>query len=254
VSRFVCRVCGRPGEPAFPDAHACVECWEEWEERQGGMTNDECRMTNFTVAVQPFQYPHPGTGSAVGPEGPFRGAWTEKMDGLGACIPAVRANWGRIVRQVKQVSATLKWRVGRWWRLRSLQLRIFGHQLLYLFYLCRKRLVLFVRRCLIRFRLFRSERKLMAKHGRDWRLCTFDDEVVQFLKASDYAAAVLSPPPHAGPANAFAAGTHNHLGVSSAAGSVGTVNSQGDCLLTPCLPRSRSSASGRLRFFNEVKV
>ena len=39
VRRWVCICCGKPGEPAFPDAHACVACWQESERMQDGMTS-----------------------------------------------------------------------------------------------------------------------------------------------------------------------------------------------------------------------
>jgi len=38
----------------------------------------------------------------------------------------------------------------------------------------------------MRLSLLHCERKLIAKHGRDWRLRVLDDEVVQFLKVKDY--------------------------------------------------------------------
>ena len=62
------------------------------------------------------------------------------------------------------------------------QCLILVHKALYGFYLSRKRLILFVRRCLIRFNLFRYRCQLVAKHGRNWRLCVGDYEVVQFLQ------------------------------------------------------------------------
>jgi hypothetical protein len=62
---------------------------------------------------------------------------------------------------------------------------ILFHKALYCFYLLRKRLVLpfYIRRT--RLSLLNAERHLVAKHGRDWRLCVFDDQVVQFLKLRD---------------------------------------------------------------------
>ena len=63
----------------------------------------------------------------------------------------------------------------------------------YGFCLSRKCLTLFVRRCLIRFRLFNYQRELAAKYGRNWRLCLFNNEVVQFLKARDYIHRIIKP-------------------------------------------------------------
>lgn len=57
--------------------------------------------------------------------------------------------------------------------------------------LARKRLVLFVRGCLIRLNLLACKRKLIAKHGPNWRLCLFDYEVVEFLKLVEYAHRVM---------------------------------------------------------------
>lgn len=68
--------------------------------------------------------------------------------------------------------------------LRNVVLILF-HKALYRFYLLRKRLLLplYIRRT--RLSLLKAERYLVAKHGRDWRLCVFDDQVVQFLKVRD---------------------------------------------------------------------
>jgi len=41
---------------------------------------------------------------------------------------------------------------------------------------------LFLRRLYIRLQLILERMKLVAKYGRDWRLCVFDYEVVQFLQ------------------------------------------------------------------------
>lgn len=62
----------------------------------------------------------------------------------------------------------------------------------YHFCLCFNSLNLFVRRCLIRFNLFSCRRKLIAKHGRNWRLCVFDYEVVEFVKLADHAHKVIN--------------------------------------------------------------
>ena len=74
-----------------------------------------------------------------------------------------------------------------------LQLLILLHQTLYCLYLCRKSVTLFVRRCLIRFRLFQSERELVAKQGRNWRLCVLNNECVEALKVFNYIHRVLTP-------------------------------------------------------------
>jgi hypothetical protein len=74
-----------------------------------------------------------------------------------------------------------------------LDLRILFHKTLYHLYLARKRLLLpfYIRRA--RLSLIDAERYLVAKHGRDWRLCVFDDQVVQFLKVRDYVHARMQP-------------------------------------------------------------
>lgn len=71
--------------------------------------------------------------------------------------------------------------------------RILFHKSVYSFYLCRKRLLLpfYVRRA--RLSLLNAERELVAKHGRDWRLCVFDDQVIEFLKVSEYVHSVMRP-------------------------------------------------------------
>lgn len=58
--RFVCRVCGLAGVPAFEDAHACAGCWAEWEARLDD--------TLATEALGPssFAYRGPGAGSDAG--------------------------------------------------------------------------------------------------------------------------------------------------------------------------------------------
>jgi len=33
MRRFVCRICGEPGERAFEESHACMDCWETWQRR-----------------------------------------------------------------------------------------------------------------------------------------------------------------------------------------------------------------------------
>jgi hypothetical protein len=45
----------------------------------------------------------------------------------------------------------------------------------------------------LRFRLFAYRMKFVAKHGRNWRLCLFDDEVVEFLETVEYVHNVLMP-------------------------------------------------------------
>jgi len=59
------------------------------------------------------------------------------------------------------------------------------------FCLSRKSVILFVRRCLICLNLFSCERKLIAKHGSDWRLRVFDNEFVEFLKLVEHAHSVI---------------------------------------------------------------
>jgi hypothetical protein len=54
------------------------------------------------------------------------------------------------------------------------------------FNLARKSLFLFRNRLRMRLSLFHCKRQLIAKHGRDWRLCVLDDEVIQFLKVEKY--------------------------------------------------------------------
>lgn len=61
----------------------------------------------------------------------------------------------------------------------------------YRFCLARKNLILFVRRCLIRFSLFNYNRKLCAKYGRNWRTGTLNYECVQFLEVVDYCHKVM---------------------------------------------------------------
>jgi len=70
-------------------------------------------------------------------------------------------------------------------RYRRNQIRILFHKALYRFYLCRKSVVLFVRRCLIRFHMFRAERELVTKYGRNWRSGVINDECVKALKVFD---------------------------------------------------------------------
>lgn len=79
-----------------------------------------------------------------------------------------------------------------------LRLRILRNNLLilflkcrYRFCLCRKSLILFIRGGLIGLNLFSRERKLIAKHGPNWRLCVFDYEVVEFLELLKHAHAVI---------------------------------------------------------------
>jgi hypothetical protein len=56
----------------------------------------------------------------------------------------------------------------RWFKLRFLELRMI------------------LRILLIRFYLLAYQVKLITKHGRDWRLCVFDYEVVEFLELFEY--------------------------------------------------------------------
>jgi len=56
-----------------------------------------------------------------------------------------------------------------------------------------KRGALPLHRVHMRRRLLDTERQLIAKHGRDWRLCVFDYEVIHFLKFSKYVHDVLWP-------------------------------------------------------------
>lgn len=64
--------------------------------------------------------------------------------------------------------------------------RILFHQTLYFIYLTRKRLVLFGHGIRVRFSLFKCERQLIAKYGRNWRCRVLNDEIIQFLQISDY--------------------------------------------------------------------
>lgn len=70
-------------------------------------------------------------------------------------------------------------------------IRILFHKSLYRFYLVRKRLVLLVSSLRVRFRLFQTERKLIAKYGRDWRLRVLNDECVQSLETFRYVHGVM---------------------------------------------------------------
>jgi len=70
-------------------------------------------------------------------------------------------------------------------RYRRNQIRILWHKALYRVLLLRKRLLepLYINR--VRLSLLNAERELIAKHGCDWRLCLFDDQVVKFLEVRD---------------------------------------------------------------------
>ena len=75
----------------------------------------------------------------------------------------------------------------------STLLLIYFHKALYRFQLRRQSLGLPLHREFMRRRLLDTERQLVAKHGSDWRLCVFDNEVVHFLKFSNYVHGVLWP-------------------------------------------------------------
>jgi hypothetical protein len=64
---------------------------------------------------------------------------------------------------------------------------------IYRFYLRTKRDGLPLHRVAMCRRLLDTEREFVAKHGCDWRLCVFDDQVVQFLKLSKYVHGALWP-------------------------------------------------------------
>ena len=73
-------------------------------------------------------------------------------------------------------------------RRRSLQLRIFRNKcrILYL------ELVQFLRRARIRFGLLACRVKFVSKYGCDWRLCVFDDEIVEYLELVEYVHVAMS--------------------------------------------------------------
>ena len=71
-------------------------------------------------------------------------------------------------------------------RIRRNQLLILYHQALYFFYLRRKRLVLAIYGVRLRLSLFRCNRELVAKYGRNWRSGVLNYECVKFLEFSEY--------------------------------------------------------------------
>lgn len=76
----------------------------------------------------------------------------------------------------------------------SINFRLGLLKLRYRLCLCRKCLILSVRRRLIRLNLLARERKLVAKHGANWRLRVFDNEVIEFLELVNHAHSVMVMP------------------------------------------------------------
>ena len=74
----------------------------------------------------------------------------------------------KISRVLMAIWAKFPWHVRRWLRLRFLECRM----LFRIFY--------------IRLNLIAYKMKLIAKHGRNWRVCVFDDDVVKFLELVEY--------------------------------------------------------------------
>lgn len=64
--------------------------------------------------------------------------------------------------------------------------RLLFHKALYRVMLRTQRLGLPLHRIRMRRRLIDTECQFIAKHGSDWRLCVFDNDVVQFLQFSKY--------------------------------------------------------------------
>src|ERR1017187_7207290 len=81
--------------------------------------------------------------------------------------------------------ATSNWRMWRFWRLRVLEFRIFILKFRYRLMQLNSIRRFLVFRCNIGFKMLAQRRKLVAKHGRGWRACVFDYEVVQFLQVEN---------------------------------------------------------------------
>ena len=100
-----------------------------------------------------------------------------------------RITWCRL----KYIRARIGIRLSVAPRYLSIKCRLGFALALYRFYLCRKRLLLPFHRRRVRLSLLNAEREFVAKYGCDWRLCVFDDQVVQFLEMRKYVHDVLWP-------------------------------------------------------------
>lgn len=85
----------------------------------------------------------------------------------------------RLSRKFTKISFECMWSIKKFFGLRYLECLIFLNNLR----MIRCEIFFF---CDVRLNMIAQRMKLIAKHGRNWRLCVTDYEVVQFLQCESY--------------------------------------------------------------------